>query len=414
MRSKSKGLRHNRDFIKLWSAHTTSIFGTQTASLAYALTAILVLQATPFEMGVLRAVGSAAAVLVGFFTGVVVDRVARKPLLVSADLGRALLAALIPLFAFLGVLRIEHLYVISFFTGALNITSEVAAMAFLPSIVEKENLVEGNSKLAATESLAVIAGPSLSGLLVQLLSAPVTILVDAVSFVFSAVFVWTIRAPERKFLPEKERRSVWSEIAEGFSFVYKNAILRPLAEAIALNFLFMLMISTIFTLYAIRELNLSPFALGFVFSAFGFGFLLGALVVKRLTNRLGQGKTMVFATLLNAFACLLIPAASGAATLFVLFAAHFLLGLGAQLNGINLMSLRQSMTPNHLQGRMNGSFRFVNVLMMMFGALFAGFLGEIIGLRTVLFIGAIGMFAPFLRLFFSPVRNFTAPAPENF
>ena len=403
----TKNLWRNRDFLKLWSAQTTSVFGTQIASLAYPLTAILVLQASPFEMGILRAAGSASAVLVGFFIGVIVDRISRKPLLIFADLGRAFLAALIPAAAFFGVLRIEHLFIISFFAGALNITSEVAGMAFLPSLVKKENLVEGNSKFAASDSAATIAGPGISGVLVQILTAPVTILFDAVSFLFSAFFVWQIKTPEPEIqINGDERKSVWAEIVEGLSFVYKNPILRPLAEAVALHFLFMLMISTVFTLYAIRQLNLPPFMLGIIFSALGGGLLLGAVSVKKITERFGQGKTMVFAALLNAFACLLIASASGSATIFILITAHFLLAFGIQIHGINLMSLRQAITPNHLQGRMNGSFRFINVCMMMFGALIAGFSGEWIGLRAVLFVGAVGMFFPFLRLFFSPVRNF--------
>ncbi len=407
MSSQSKNLWQNRDFLKLWSAQTTSIFGSQIASLAYPLTAILVLQASSFEMGILRAVGSASAFFVGIFVGVIVDRVSRKPLLIFSNLGRALLAALIPIAAFFGVLRIEHLYIIAFFSGALNITSEIAGMAFLPSLIEKENLVEGNSKFATTESVAAIAGPSISGVLVQVLTAPVTIIVDAISFVLSAFFIRQIQIPEKKILAQEERRSVWAEILEGLSFVYKNPVLRPLAEAIALHFLFMLMISTIFTLYALRELKIEPLLLGVIFSALGGGLLLGALVIKSLTKRFGQGKIMIFAVLLNAFACLLIPLASGQAMIFILIAAHFLLAFGIQLHGINLMSLRQSITPDNLQGRMNGSFRFVNVLMMMFGALLAGFLGEWIGLRATLFIGAVGMFLPFLRLFFSPVRNLT-------
>lgn len=410
MTSQSKNLWQNRDFLKLWSAQTTSVFGTQIASLAYPLTAILILQASSFEMGVLRAVGSASAFLVGFFAGVVVDRVNRKPLLIFSDLGRFFLAALIPIAAFSGVLRIEYLYVISFLTGALSITAEVAAMAFLPAVVKKENLVEGNSKFATTDSVAMIAGPSLSGFLIQILTAPVTIIIDAVSFLFSALFVWQIQTPETKISEQKERGSVWSEILEGLSFVYKNPILRPLAEGIALHFLFMLVISTIFTLYALQELKIEPVLLGVIFSALGGGFLLGALAVKNVTKRFGQGKTMVFAALLNAFACLLIPSASGDWTIFVLMAAQILLAFGIQLHGINLISLRQSITPDHLQGRMNGSFRFVNMLMMMFGALAAGFLGEWIGLRATIFIGAIGMFLPFLRLFFSPVRNLAEPA----
>lgn len=408
MRLNSKNLWQNQDFLKLWSAQTISVFGTQTASLAYPLTAILVLEASSVQMGILRASAAVSAVLVGFFAGVIVDRLSRKRLLIATDLGRAFLAALIPLAAFNGVLKIEHLFVISFFAGALNITSEVAGMAFLPSVVKKENLVEGNSKFATTDSAAAIAGPGLSGLLVQILTAPVTILIDAVSFIFSAVFVWKINAPEQE-IPVEKRQSVRSEIREGFAFVYKNPILRPLAESIALHFLFMLVISTIFTLYAIRELDLQPFALGVIFSDFGFGFLAGALVVKRLTARFGQGKIMVYATLLNAFAALLIPSASGATAIFVLLAAHFLLAFGIQIHGINLMSLRQSITPDHLQGRMNGTFRFVNVCMMLVGALAAGFLGEFIGLRAAIFIGAIGMFAPFLRLFFSPVRDLAEP-----
>lgn len=407
MRSHLTNLWQNQDFLKLWSAQTTSVFGTQTALLAYPLTAILILEASAVEMGVLRAVGSASAILVGFFVGVLVDRVSRKPLLIIADLGRAGLALMIPIAAFFGVLRIEHLYIITFFAGALNITSEVAAMAFLPSVVEKENLVEGNSKFAATDSLAAIAGPSLSGILVQILTAPVTIIIDAVSFVLSAFFVWLIRTPEEKIPATKERPRVWPEIVEGFGFVYQNPILRPLAESIALHFLCMLMISTIFTLYAIRELQFEPLLVGLIFSAFGFGFLSGALAVKQLAHHFGQGRIMVFATALNAFAALFIPLAGGPAAIYILLAAHFLLGFGIQIHGINLMSLRQSMTPNHLQGRMNGSFRFVNVCMMMVGALLAGFLGEIIGFRTTLLVAAIGMFLPFLRLFFSPIRNFT-------
>jgi MFS family permease len=410
MLSQPKGLWHNREFLKLCSAQTTSIFGTQIASLAYPLTAIIILQASAFEIGFLRAIGTASAVLVGFFVGVIVDRMSHKRLLIVTDFGRAFLSALIPIAAFFSVLQIEHLYVISFFTGALAITSEVAGMAMLPSLIKKESLVEGNSKFATTESAATIAGPSASGFLVQALTAPVAIIFDAVSFAASGVIIWLIRPSEGSAEEDssaKERKSVWSEIVEGLSFVYKNPILRPLSQGIALHFLFILLISTIFTLYVVRELGLEPFPLGMIFSAMGFGLLLGALVVKKITARFGQGRVMTFAALLNALACLLIPVAGGASAIFVLIAAYFLLAFGMQIHGINLMSLRQAITPDDLQGRMNGSFRFINVCMMLVGALAAGVLGELIGLRATLLVGAMGMFLPFLRLFFSPVRNFT-------
>jgi MFS family permease len=400
-----QSLWRHQDFLKLWSARTVSIFGAELAGLAYPLTAILILQATTFQMGMLQAVRSAAATLVGVFAGVIVDRVSRKPLLITTDLGRALLALTITLTAVSGILTIEQLYVIQFLSGALTIISDVSGMAFLPSLLEKEQLVEGNSKLGTTESVSLIAGPSLSGALIQALTAPLAILVDAVSFVISAVFVWRIRAPE--VLVKKERRSIWAEIGEGLRFVYTDSILRPLAESIALYFLFRQIVLALFILYAVRDLHLKPFLLGIIFSALGFGFLLGALIVKSLTKRFGIGQTMIGANLINIIALALVPLASGSTTLVTLLlaASHFLHAFAVQINGINLMSVRQAMTPDYLQGRMNASFRFVNMAMMMFGSLLAGILGEIIGLRATLAIGVCGMILPFLRLLFSPVRE---------
>ena len=406
MRLQSKTLWRHRDFLKLWSAQSISIFGTEIASLAYPLTAIVVLEASVFQMGMLQAAGGAAAVAVGLFAGVIVDRVKRKPLLIASDLGRALLAVTIPAAAFFGVLRIEQLYVVAFLAGALNILSLVAGMAFLPSLVEKEQLVEGNSKLGATESVALIAGPGLSGVLVQILTAPLAILVDAASFIVSAFFTWQIRVPE--VLIEKETRGIWTEIGEGVRFVYTHPLLRPLAESVALYFLFRQIVLALFTLYAIRVLNLEPLLLGGIFSGLGFGFLLGALTVRRITAHFGIGRTMIGANLLNILSLALIPLAGGSTAFVValLVISHFLHAFGIQLNGINLVSLRQVITPNHLQGRMTASFRFVNMGMVMLGALVAGFLGEWIGLRATLVVGVVGMILPFLRLIFSPVRNF--------
>lgn len=408
MRRQFIGLWQHKDFLKLWSAQTTSIFGTQLASLAYSLTAVLTLQATPLQIGLLNAVGAASAALVGLFAGVLADRIRRRPLLIGADLGRAMLAATIPVAFVLGVLHIGQLYVVRFLFGALSMLSEVAYMAFLPSLVRREQLVEGNSKLSATESLASIAGPSLSGVLVQALTAPIAVIVDAVSFIFSATFIWLIRTAEPEPPPVDKRRSVWAEIAEGLRVVFSNSILRALSQAIALHFFFMLMISTVFVLYAVRELSVGPVWLGIILAALGPGSLAGALVAGRVATRFGAGPAMIGATLLNALAVILIPLASGSFAVMVcaLIAAHFLLAFGIQVHGINLMSLRQSITPHRLQGRMNASFRFINVCAMMIGALIAGVLAEIIGLRLTLTIGACGMFLPFIRLLLSPVRSF--------
>ena len=413
MRSESNTLWRHRDFLKLWSAQSISIFGTEVASLAYPLTAIVVLEAGVFQMGVLQALGGAAAIVVGLFAGVLADRVRRRPLLIAADLGRAFLALTIPVAFFFGVLRIEQLYVVTFLAGALNILSLVAGMAFLPSLVEREQLVEGNSKLGTTESIALIAGPGLSGVLVQTLTAPVAILIDAASFIVSALFIRQIRVIE--VLERRESGSLWAEIGEGLRFVYTHPILRPLAESVALYFLFRQIVLALFTFYAIRVLNLEPLLLGVIFSALGGGFLLGALTVKQITNRLGIGRTMIAANLLNIVSLALVPLAGGSTVLVLTLLAisHFIHAFAIQVNGINLVSVRQSITPNHLQGRMTASFRFVNMGMVTLGSLTAGFLGERIGLRATLVAGVIGMLLPFLRLVFSPVRNFKEIAEQN-
>jgi MFS family permease len=404
----SVSLWRHQDFLKLWSAQATSVFGTQLASLAYSLTAILTLQATPFQMGMLNATGSASAALVGLFAGVFVGRMRRRPLLIITDLGRAALAATIPLAAILGVLHIGQLYVLRFLFGALSIISEIALMALLPALVAREQLIEGNSKISATDAAASIAGPSLSGALVQLVTAPLAIIVDVISFIVSAFFVWLIRSPEPEALHEATTRpSVWAEIREGLRVVFGNPTLSPLSQGIALHFLFALMISTVFILYAVRELHLEPLLLGFILAAFGPGFLLGALLAGRISKRYGVGPTMIGSTLLNATASALIPLAGGSllSTVSMLITAHLMLAFGIQVHGINLMSLRQAITPHRLQGRMNASFRVINVCAMMTGALAAGLLGEVIGLRATLAVGAAGMFLPFLRLLFSPVRQ---------
>lgn len=225
------GLWRHRDFLRLWGARSASVFGTQLASLAYSLTAVITLQATPVQLRLLNAASSGSAALVGLFAGVIVDRVRRRPLLIGADVGRALLAATIPLAAALGALHISQLYLVRSLFGALSILSDVAHMSLLPSLVGRERLLEGNSKLSATESAASIAGPGLSGVLVQAVTAPFAILVDAASFVLSAFLVWLIRAPEPTTRPIEGRPSVRDEIREGLRVVFGDPILRPCPRA---------------------------------------------------------------------------------------------------------------------------------------------------------------------------------------
>lgn len=407
MRLPQRGLWQNTDFLKLWGAYSTSGLGTQLASLAYSMTAVITLQASAMQVGFVRAAGPAAAGLFGLFAGVVIDRVRRKPLLILSDIGRAILALIIPVAFILGFLRIELLYVAAFFMGMLSILADVGVMAYIPALVKKDELIEGNSKFAATDSVTIIAGTGTSGLLIQVLTAPIAIIVDAVSFILSALLLVTIKGEGNLIVEKTERQSVLKDIAEGLRFVYHNRILRPLTQELALHFYFIFIFIPIFDLYAIRELGFEPVLLGLVISMIGVGFMVSALAVKRITARVGIGPAMIGGALLSAISVFMMPLQgnSKAATVAILVLAHLLLAIGIQTSGINLMSLRQAITPDRLQGRMNASFRFVNVCMMMLGSLTAGILGETIGLRATIMVAAAGLLLPFLRLLFSPVRS---------
>lgn len=366
-------------------------------------------------MGMLRATHSASAVMAGLFAGVLADRVRRRPILIGTDLGFAILAGSIPVAAFLGLLRIEQLYLVQVFSGVLAVFSDVTHMAFLPSLAQRHELVEANSKLQTTSSAASIAGPGLAGVLTQLITAPMAIILDAISFLVSALFIWSIRAPEPPPAPVADRRSIRAEIGEGLRFVFGNPTLRPLAESIAIHFLFNGLIYSIFIIYASRELKIESALLGVIFAALGLGFLIGALAAERAARRYGVGPTMLGSTFTTAVAALLIPLAGGPLPVIaaILAFALFLQAFGIQINGINLVSLRQAMTPTQLQGRMNATFRFLNLIAVTIGALLAGAFSEVIGLRVTLVVGACGLFLPFLRLLFSPARNLQKVAPTS-
>jgi len=406
---RAPGLWRNADFVKFWLATNVSLLGSHLSMLAFPLLAVLTLQAGPAQMGALGATRTAAAVLVGPFAGVFVDRMRRRPILVGTEVGLALMTFSVPAAATLGVLDFGLLYVVQFLSGTLTIFGEVAGMAFLPSLVARAQLVSANSKVQASNAAVSVAGPGLAGLLVQWLGAPLVIVFDGVSFLLSAACVWMIRGggPEPRPDSAEKRRSVWAEIGEGLRFVYGHRLLRPMAHSIALHFLFSGMVYTVFVLYAVRERGLAPAALGVVMAALGPGFMFGALVAPRAARRFGVGRVMTWATLMASAGTFLMAAADGPATSVVLVfvAAHLLWGCGVQLHGVNFVSLRQAVTPHALQGRMNASFRFVNLFAATLGALAAGWLGERAGLRATLAVAACGLLLPFLRLLLSPLRS---------
>nr|MDQ3930803.1 MFS transporter [Chloroflexota bacterium] len=386
------GLCSNPDFMRLWAGETVSMFGSQITYIAIPLTAALVLHAEPGQMGVLQAASFAPFLLLTLFAGVWVDRKRRRPILILANAGRAALLALIPISAFFGWLSMGQLYVISLLVGSLTVFFELAYQSYLPTLVSKDELVEGNSKLQTSASVSNIGGPGLAGLMLEVLSAPFALLADAVPFLFSAFMMLRIRKPEPEPQRTHERGSFRRELGEGISIVFKNTYLRVFAlEAASYNF-FWNLVEAVYILYAVRELGATPLVIGLVFSVGSIGSLLGALIAARWANRFGIGQAITWSMAIACVSTLLIPMSSdGVLGPWLVGASFFLGGLGVTVSVVHVISLRQTVTPGHLLGRMNGSYRFLTWGVIPIGALLGGYLGEVLGLRTALAIGAAGM-----------------------
>ena len=403
------GLWRHADFVKLWVGQTISSFGSQITFLALPLTAVLILDATPAQMGFLTAAGAIPSLLVGLFVGVWVDRYRRRPILIAADLGRAALLMVIPVAAMLGVLRIEYLYIVAFLVGALELFFDVAHRSFLPSLVEREQLVEGNSKLAMSRSVAEILGPGVAGGLVQWVTAPIAIAVDAISFLISALFLRGIRTPEPEPRPSDERQNIWGEVGEGLRLVSGNRLLRAIAGCIGTLGLFNSVLEAVFVLYVTRELGIGPGLLGLAFASGSIGFLVGTLLTGWVTRRFGLGLGLIGGLLLVGLSDLLIPLVNDSMTvvviILVLMTAQFFFGLGFVIFNTGQVSLRQAITPDRLQGRMNAVMSFVGWSIVPLGGLLGGGLGEIMGLRLTLLLAALGEILAVLWLLLSPMRS---------
>src|SRR5262245_42914294 len=284
-------LWHNRSFLRLWLAQVISNAGTAITNVALPLTAVLVLGATPAQMGLLGMAGSLPNLLFGLVAGVWVDRTRRRPVLVGADLGRAVLLGSIPLAAWLGHVTFLHLWIVAFCAGSLTVFFQIASIAVLPALVTKTQLVEANSKLSISDSVLSIAGPGVAGGLVQLLSAPKAILVDAVSYVLSALTLGGIGAAEPR--PTQRRGTMWSEIGEGMRELVGTPLLKALTATSSLGMLAGSVQSTVLVLFLARELNFTPAVIGLVFACGGVGSLVGAMSAGVAARRLRVGPTLV-------------------------------------------------------------------------------------------------------------------------
>ena len=390
--------------MKLWTAQSISMVGSEVTALAIPLTAIVVLGASAFEVAALGACLFAPWLLFSLPAGAWVDRLPRRPLLVAADVGRAVTLLSIPLAYAFDAITIWQLYVVAFAIGTLTVVFDVAYQSYLPSLVARDELPEGNSKLEVSRSGASLGGPGIAGLLIELVTAPVAIVADAVSYLVSAVFVGAIRRSEQP----RERTATTrlrAEIADGLRYVVRHPYLRPSMVYVAVFNFFAEILGAILLVYAVRELGLSAATLGVIFAVGNVGFLVGAFVAPRIASRLGVGPTLVSSAMLGGLAMFLVPLAPQSQPIPFLVAQGLLVGFAVVLYNVTGISLFQATTPDEMLGRMNASRRFVVWGVIPLGSLTGGALATVIGLRPTLFIGAAGASLAFLALAFSPLRS---------
>jgi MFS family permease len=400
-------LRHP-DFLKLWTAETVSVFGTQVTLLALPLVAATILQVTPLEFALLGTIEFLPFIFLSLPAGVWVDRLRRRPILIVGDLGRALSLISIPIAFALGGLTIWQLYLVGFINGCLTVFFDVSYQSYLPSIVDRDQLVEGNSKLEITRSASQIVGPGLAGVLIGILKAPFAILADAVSFVVSALFVFAIRKPEPPIEPHDEatgpRPSMRSEIAAGLRYVTGHRWLRSIAAATGTSNFFGNVMGAILILFLVRERGFTAETLGFAFSIGSVGVLVAALTASRISARLGVGRTLLLSALGFGVAGLPVAIASDSWLFAAVAASGFIGGFFGVAWNINQISLRQAITPTRMQGKMNATMRFIVWGTIPLGQIVGGFLATAIGLHNTIWVGALGGLIAFVPVALSPVR----------
>ena len=416
MRLRIEGLWRRPDFLRLWVSGTASAFGAQIRFLALPLTAILVLDATPLQLGILAAAGSAPALILGLGVGVWVDRRRKRPVMVTSACLRALLLLVIPIAAAFQSLRIEHLYGVALGVGVLNLFHSVANRSLLPLLVAREELVEANSRLEVGLSASSVAGPGAAGTLTRLFGAPSALIADAVTSAVSALAVWRIRTPEPQ--PEKTRRrgALIEEALQGLGLIRRSSVLLAIAAVTGGLAVFNAMFEIGWFLYVTKRLSVDPLSLTLMISISSIGSLLGASVADRVVRRVGTGRTIVVGVVMAGLSDLATPLIGEPFTGVVVFltAVMFFFGVGVAVYSVSQVSLRQAVTPLRLQGRMNGVMNSLQVGLVPVGALAGGVLGDTIGIRPTMFLAAGGELAAVIWLLATPVWSLRdLPKPDH-
>jgi MFS family permease len=406
MRDRFSGLWRHADFMRLWAGQTVSVFGSLTTRLALPFTAVIYLDARPFEVALVTSADVLAGICFALFAGVWVDRLRRRPIMIAADLGRFAIIGSVPLAAGFGVLRIEQLYAVAFLAGILTTFFEVAYQSYLPTLIETEQLVEGNSKLAASASVAEFGSFSLAGWLVQLVTGPGAMLVDATSFLASAVSLRAIRAPEPP-PAAADRRGVREEIMEGMRALWRDRLLRAIAGSRMAYASASGMFGAVFVLFVTRDLGFAPGVQGLIYGVGGLTSFVGAAMADWCRRRFGVGGAMMGGLILGGLGVLLIAGAPNivAVAVVLLVAQQIISDPGWTVYEINQISLRQAVAPEGVLGRVTAAERFGGLLAMLVASIVAGIVADVLGARFALALGACCTFAGAFVIFASPARR---------
>lgn len=383
-------VRRDPDFQKLWFGQTVSVFGSLISRIAIPLLAVIELDATPFDMAALGIAALLPGFLIGLLAGAWIDRRKRRPIMIAADLGRAAVLLIVPLLAVLGHLQIWHLLLVSGLMSILSMLFDIAYQSYLPGLVGRDRLIAGNSTLTATESVAEFGSFSIGGWLVQIFTAPFAILVDAVSFLLSAFAIHKIAAPEEVERDADAETNLLQEALGGFGYVRNNRILVILAAAQGLLGIAIGMIGTVFFLFVVDTLGFEAGPLGMIFAVGGIASLLGALVSSRIYDRGHHLRTFAVLLFVVAISEAILPFARGVnAAAVVLLLVPQLIGDPAHtIFTIHSTTLRQTLAPDAWLGRINGSFRVIEVGAVTVGSLVAAWTGSSIGIRQTFWLAA--------------------------
>jgi MFS family permease len=396
-------LRENAEFRSLWAGLSISQLGDQVSLIALPLVAVLVLDASPAQMGYLAAAGLAPNLFFALHAGALADRFGRRrKLMIAADLGRAVLVGSIPAAYAVDRLSLGLLYIVAFLVGTLSVLFTVSYSALFVSVLPRERYVEGTSLVSGSRAMSFVVGPSIGGWLVQILSAPIALIADALSFVGSALFLGCMSPQE----PATARRRR-GEVAAGARFIARSSIMRASLLATATVNYFNFVFWALLVLYATRELHVSPGILGLVLGAASTGGVIGSIVAGKLGRRIGLGPAYIVGCALFTIPLLLVPLAGGPSSvvLGMLLAAEFASGLGVMLLDISVGSIFAGLIPDTLRARVSGAYMLVNYGVRPLGSLTGGALGATIGLRPTLWLATAGAIAGVLWLLPSPVRH---------